>query len=110
MRGVGGVIGTIHNNSTNNVNIKIENCNNFGTVHNDYQAVGGIAGLILSNAHKTALTGELTIKNCTNSGEVVASDIVAEDVGTEENKRVGYVVGYKTASATIEGCNNTFTK
>ena len=70
MRGVGGVIGTIHNNSTNNVNIKIENCNNFGTVHNDYQAVGGIAGLILSNAHKTALTGELTIKNCTNSGEI----------------------------------------
>ncbi len=70
MRGVGGVIGTIHNNSTNAVNIKIENCNNFGTVHNDYQAVGGIAGLILSNAHKTALTGELTIKNCTNSGEI----------------------------------------
>ncbi len=70
MRGVGGVIGTIHNNSTNDVNIKIENCNNFGTVHNNYQAVGGIAGLILSNAHKTALTGELTIKNCTNSGEI----------------------------------------
>ena len=70
MRGVGGVIGTIHNNSANDVNIKIENCNNFGTVHNNYQAVGGIAGLILSNAHKTALTGELTIKNCTNSGEI----------------------------------------
>lgn len=70
MRGVGGVIGTIHNNSANDVNIKIENCNNFGTVHNNYQAVGGIAGLILSNAHKTALTGELTIKNCTNSGKI----------------------------------------
>ena len=51
-----------------------------------------------------------TLKNCTNSGEVVASDIVVEDVGTEENKRVGYIVGYKTGSATIEGCNNTFTK
>lgn len=70
MRGVGGVIGTIHNNSTNDVNIKIENCNNFGTVHNNYQAVGGIAGLILSNGHTTALTGELTIKNCTNSGKI----------------------------------------
>lgn len=70
MRGVGGVIGTIHNNSANDVNIKIENCNNFGTVHNNYQAVGGIAGLILSNAHKTALTGELTIKNCTNSSKI----------------------------------------
>lgn len=131
MRGVGGVIGTIHNNSTNNVNIKIENCNNFGTVHNDYQAVGGIAGLILSNAHKTALTGELTIKNCTNSGEISGGkSFVGGIIGVMNNVNncknleggnvtgtcfVGGIVGafgYSTAVAdlktntTISNCSN----
>ncbi len=96
MRGVGGVIGTIQNNSTNNVNIKIENCNNFGTVHNDYQAVGGIAGLILSNEHKTALTGELTIKNCTNSGEISSG-----------KSFVGGIIGVmNNVSIIIDNCKN----
>lgn len=96
MRGVGGVIGTIQNNSTNDVNIKIENCNNFGTVHNDYQAVGGIAGLILSNAHKTALTGELTIKNCTNSGDISSGKSFA-----------GGIIGVmNNVSIIIDNCKN----
>ena len=96
MRGVGGVIGTIHNNSANAVNIKIENCNNFGTVHNDYQAVGGIAGLILSNAHKTALTGELTIKNCTNSGEISSG-----------KSFVGGIIGVmNNVNIVIDNCKN----
>ena len=96
MRGVGGVIGTIHNNSTNAVNIKIENCNNFGTVHNDYQSVGGIAGLILSNAHKTPLTGELTIKNCTNSGEISSG-----------KSFVGGIIGVmNNVSIIIDNCKN----
>ena len=96
MRGVGGVIGTIHNNSTKNVNIKIENCNNFGTVHNDYQAVGGIAGLILSNAHTTALTGELTIKNCTNSGEISSG-----------KSFVGGIIGVmNNVNIVIDNCKN----
>ena len=96
MRGVGGVIGTIHNNSTNDVNIKIENCNNFGTVHNDYQAVGGIAGLILSNGHTTALTGKLTIKNCNNSGEISSG-----------KSFVGGIIGVmNNVNIVIDNCKN----
>lgn len=96
MCGVGGVIGTIHNNSTNAVNIKIENCNNFGTVHNDYQAVGGIAGLILSNAHNTPLIGELTIKNCTNSGEISSG-----------KSFVGGIIGVmNNVNIVIDNCKN----
>ena len=96
MRGVGGIIGTIHNDSTNAVNIKIENCNNFGTVHNDYQAVGGIAGLILSNGHTTALTGKLTIKNCNNSGEISSG-----------KSFVGGIIGVmNNVNIVIDNCKN----
>ena len=101
---VGGVIGAFGYDG--NRTSTLQNATNEGKViattedsKGGYR-LGGIAGM----AYGT------TLKNCTNSGEVVAGDIVTEDVGTEENKRVGYIVGYKTASATIEECNNTFTK
>lgn len=107
MRGVGGVIGTIQNNSTNDVNIKIENCNNFGTVHNDYQAVGEIssgksfAGGIIGVMNNVSII----IDNCKNleGGNVTGTCFVGGIVGA---------FGYSTAVAdlktntTISNCSN----
>lgn len=89
LRGVGGIIGTLQNNSTAATNIQVEGCMNYGNVHNGYQTAGGIVGVILSNGSKVALTGTLTIDNCKNYGEVSSdSGFVGGIVGTLDNKNI----------------------
>lgn len=91
MRGVGGIVGVLENSTTNDINIKVENCHNKASINNNYQAVGGIVGLILStnNNAATAITGQLTIKDCTNSGEISSGKSFAGGIlGVADNKNI----------------------
>lgn len=85
------------------------NCSNEGTIlskqeagnNKKYFRVGGIAGMAFGT----------TIDSCVNKGKVSnINEDINVDLGTEETKYSGLIVGYKTKNATINDCSNTYGK
>lgn len=105
---VGGVCGAFGYTADMTGSI-MTNCSNEGTIlskqeagnNKKYFRVGGIAGMAFGTA----------IDSCVNKGKVSnINENINVDLGTEETKYSGLIVGYKTKNATINDCSNTYGK
>ena len=108
---IGGIVGNIGNNTSLSTRSEISNCTNRGEIVT--------SGYTVVNKNKTARLGgiigmayQTNISSCDNYGLVHATN---EECSGEANSnegsgniRIGYIIGYKTSSATVTNCTNHY--